>query len=60
MVIIWSVYLEKENRCFHEICHHSTVQLNSNLTLARVRLAETGLIFKYTRVLAVSAQMSLW
>ena len=36
-----------------------TVQLNSNLTLARVRLAETRLIFEYTRELAASARMSL-
>ena len=37
----------------------ATVQLNSNLTLARVRLAKTRLIFKYTRELTASAQTSL-
>ena len=38
----------------------ATVQLNSNLTLACMRLTETQLIFKYTCELAVSAQTSLW
>ena len=33
----------------------STVQLNSNLTLARVRLAKTRHFFKYTCELAASA-----
>ena len=36
------------------------VQLNSNLTLARMHLAEARLIFKYTREMAASAQTSLW
>ena len=38
----------------------ATVQLNSNLTLAHVRLAETRHIFNYTRELAASALTSLW
>ena len=33
----------------------STVQINSNLTLARVSLAETRLIFKFAHNLVVSA-----
>ena len=32
----------------------TTVQLNSNLALAHMSLAETQLIFKYTRVLDAS------
>ena len=44
----------------HASVYICTVQLNSNLTLARVCLAETRLIFKYTRELAVSARTSLW
>ena len=34
----------------------ATVQLNSNLTLARVSLAETQLIFKYARLLHVGCE----
>ena len=36
-----------------------TVQLNSNLTLACVSLAETWLNFKFTRDLVASAQTCL-
>ena len=36
-----------------------TVQINSNLTLARMSLAETQLIFKFTHDLVASAQMWL-
>ena len=36
-----------------------TVQINSNLTLARVSLAETRLIFNFARDLVASARMCL-
>ena len=45
---------------FNSLHHAHTVQLNSNWTLACVRLAETRLIFKYTRELAASSRKSLW
>ena len=37
----------------------TTVQINSNLTLVRMSLAETQLIFKFVRDLVASAQTCL-
>ena len=46
-------------RCCPMYIYTYTVQLNSNLTLARVSLAETWLIFKFAHELAASARTCL-